>query len=358
MIGEMHMASSFVYVSNAGDGDISTYRLRPDGSLEAGPRARAAGKVGPIAVSRDRRFLYAAARSEPYTLFVYAIEPSSGALEPVGATPLVGSLPFIALDRTGRFLLGASYGANLVTVNSVGGDGKVHADPVVVLPTGRNPHSIRADRTNRYVYVPHLGTDQIFQFLFDERTGTLTSNTPPLVQLQPGSGPRHFVLSADNRFVYLLSEMVGTVTTLLLDAQTGLLTERGRATALPPDTTLRPGAPRGAGGVTARNTDNDIWAADVHLTPDGGFLYASERTSSTLAGFRINGDTGELAYLGSTPTELQPRGFAIDPTGEFLIAAGERSDKLSSYAIDPASGALQLRGRYPAGQGGNWVEIV
>jgi 6-phosphogluconolactonase len=271
-------------------------------------------------------------------------------------------LPFITLDGTGRFLLGASYGGNLVTVNAVGGDGKVGPEPVLVMPTGRNPHSIRADRSNRFVYVPHLGTDQVFQFLFDERSGMLAANTPPVVQLQQGSGPRHFVLSPDNRFLHLLSEMVGTVTTLALDARTGRLAERGRVSSLPPDTPLRPGVPRGPvpgpGAAPPRNTDQDIWAADIHMTPDGKFLYASERTSSTLAAFRVNAETGALAYLGSTPTERQPRGFAIDPSGSFLVAAGERSDTLSSYAIDPATGALQLRGKYPAGQGANWVEIV
>lgn len=360
--GRTPEALTFVYVSNAGDGDVSTYRMDDAGRLQPGPRVKAASMVGPMAVSWDRRFLYVAARSKPYTLFAYAIEPASGALHLAGTAPLAQSFPFIALDRTGRFLLAASYGGHLVSVNAVGGDGKVAPEPLQLIPTGRNPHSIRTDGTNRFVYVPHLGTDQIFQFLFDERTGRLTANTPPVVQMQPGSGPRHFVLSPDNRFVYLLSEMAGTVTTLSLDAKTGLLTELGRVSALPPDTPLRPGLPRGPvgapGGQPPRNTDQDIWAADIHVTPDGKFLYASERTSSTLGTFRVNPGTGELIYLGSTPTERQPRGFAIDPTGKFLVAAGERADTLSSYAIDPASGALKVLGKYPAGQGANWVEIV
>ena len=109
---------------------------------------------------------------------------------------------------------------------------------------------------------------------------------------------------------------------------------------------------------SSRNTDNDIWAADLHLTPDGKFLYASERTSSTLAAFSVDGASGKLTYLGSTPTERQPRGFAIDPKGKFLVASGEKSDTISAYTIDAASGALKLVGKYPAGKGANWVEIV
>ncbi len=120
-----------------------------------------------------------------------------------------------------------------------------------------------------------------------------------------------------------------------------------------------PRAPVGApGGPPPRNTANDIWAADIHMTPDGKFLYISERTSSTLAAFSVNADTGKLTYLGSTPTERQPRGFAIDPKGRFLVASGEQSDTISTYAIDQASGALRLIGKYPVGKDANWVEIV
>jgi 6-phosphogluconolactonase len=230
-----------------------------------------------------------------------------------------------------------------------------------VIPTGRNAHAILADNTNRFVYVPHLGTDQIFQFVFDEKSGRLSSNTPAVAQMKPMTGPRHLIVSPDNKFVYLLNELVATVTTLSLDAKTGLLKEVSAASALPPDTKLVPGAPRGAVGVAGappRNTDNDIWAADLHMTPNGRFLYATERTSSTLAAFSVNAETGALTYLGSTPTERQPRGFAIDPKGRYLVAAGEKSETISVYAIDPASGALRLLKKYPTGKGSNWVEIV
>ena len=67
---------------------------------------------------------------------------------------------------------------------------------------------------------------------------------------------------------------------------------------------------------------------------------------------------GKLTYLGSTPTEKQPRGFRIDPTGRFMVVSGEKSDTVSTYSIDPSSGALKLIGKYPTGKGSNWVEIV
>jgi 6-phosphogluconolactonase len=102
---------------------------------------------------------------------------------------------------------------------------------------------------------------------------------------------------------------------------------------------------------------NDIWASDLHITPNGRFLYAAERTGSTINGFTVDGASGKLTYVGSTPTEKQPRGFRIDPTGRFLVVAGEKSDTISSYAIE-SSGMLRHVAKVPTGKGSNWVEIV
>ncbi len=355
-------AGTFVYVSNAEDGEIGVYSLQTDGSLKAGERAKAANVVMPMAVSPDRRFLYAAARSKPYSVFVYAIDPSTGALKSLSMSPLAESFPYISLDKTGRYLLGASYGANLISVNAVGSDGSVAPEPLQVIPVGRNAHSIRTDESNKFVFVPTLGSNEIFQFTFDSKIGRLASNTPAVVLMKPALGPRHFITSSDNKFIYVLSELTGSVTTFSLNSDTGLLSEVSSASGLPPESKLGPGAPRGAvgapGGPPPRNTDNDIWAADLHLTPNGKFLYMTERTSSSLTTFSVDGASGKLTYLGNTPTEKQPRGFAIDPKGRFLVISGEKSDTISAYAIDGASGGLTLIGKYPAGKGANWVEIV
>jgi 6-phosphogluconolactonase len=347
---------TFVYVSNAEDGDIGVYELRADGTLVAKGRTPVGKAVMPMATSPDKRFLFAAVRSQPYAVHGFAIDARSGALSRVGAGPLAESLAYISTDRTGRFLLGASYGGNLVSVNPIGSDGLV-GEALQVMPTAPNAHSIRVDHTNRFAYAPHLGTDQVFQFRFDERTGRLTPNTPPFVQMKQRTGPRHLCFSHDNRFVYVLNELTATVTTLSIDAGTGRLAEVDFACALAPDTPLVPGMPRGA-GAPARDTTNDIWASDLHLTPDGRFLYAAERTGSTLGAFSVDATTGHLTFVAGIATEKQPRGFAIDPRGRYLVASGEKSDTISSYSIDPSSGALTLVGQCPGGKGSNWVEIV
>ena len=340
---------SFVYVSNAEDGDIGFYTMRA-GKLEPGARFKAGRALGPMSVSPDKRFLAAAVRAQPYAVHVFSIDGKSGQLTPLGSAPLAESLPYITYDRTGRWLLGASYSAHLVSVNPVGADGRA-GEPQQVIPTARHAHAIITDRSNRFVFVPHLGTDQVFQFRFDARSGRLAPNSPPHVQVKAGSGPRHLVTSPDNRFVYLLNELTATVTTFELGAD-GLLTELATTPSLPAGK-LRPGMPRPQEG---RDVSNDVWASDIHLTPDGRFVYAAERTSSTIN--VLKADSGRLEYLSSVTTEKQPRGFRIDPSGRHLVVSGEKSDHLAVYSIDPSNGALALAGRYPTGRGSNWVEIV
>jgi 6-phosphogluconolactonase len=246
----------------------------------------------------------------------------------------------------------------MVSVNPIGKDGKV-GKPQQVIPTALNAHCIITDKTNHYVYVPHLGTDQIFQFRFDAKTGKLTANTPPVVQMKAGTGPRHLIVSGNNKFAYLLSEMTAVVTTLSLDQKTGLLSAVSEASALPPDSKLKPGAPRvpSGQGEPPRDVSNDIWASDLHLTPDGKFLYAAERTSSTLGALSVDAAAGTLTYVSSTPVEKQPRGFRIHPNGKYMVVSGELSDTISVFAIQ-ATGGLKLLEKYPTGKGSNWVEIV
>src|SRR5689334_12655677 len=356
-------AATYVYVSNADDGNIGLYTLESDGTLKPGERFDAGGKpVMPMSVSPDKKYLFAAVRAKPFTAVSYSIDRKSGKLKEVGRGPLAESLPYISIDKSGKFLLGASYGANLVSVNPIGKDGKV-GKPLQVIPTARNAHSIITDRTNKYVFVPHLGTDQIFQFKLDARTGKLAANTPATVQMGQGTGPRHIIMSADNKHAYLLSELVATITTLSLDAKTGLLKQESVASFLAPDSKLVPGAPRGAisgPGTNApppRDVSNDIWASDLHLTPNGKFLYALERTGNQIGAMSVDAASGKLTYLSTTQTEKQPRGFQIDPSGKYMVVTGEKSETISVYSIAD-NGALALLKQYPTGKGSNWVEIV
>ncbi|HVY00636.1 MAG TPA: beta-propeller fold lactonase family protein [Pseudorhodoplanes sp.] len=335
---------TFVYVGNAESQDISVFHLTDGGALEPlaavpVPGPVTPGSTTPLAISPDKRFLFAGLRNEPYSCATFHIDPVGGSLNFVGSGPLADSMAYISTDRTGRHLLAASYGGNRVTVSPIGPGGLVERarQSVTTLP---NAHAILADPSNRFVFHTSLGGDVIYQQKFDARTGTLTPNDPPMIGAPDGSGPRHLRFSPDGRFIYVMSELDAKVYVYPYDAATGRMSDFIQAAATAPDE-LR----------------DKPWGADIHLTPNGHFLYASERRSSTLAAFRVAAD-GRLALIGNFPTEKQPRGFGIDPRGRYLIAAGQLSHHVACHAIDPKTGDIVMLKRYPAGRSPNWIEFV
>src|SRR5688572_28688939 len=171
------MSGLFVYISNAESREIGVYGLDPaNGALTQVESVPVSGNVFPLAVSPDRRFLYAALRTEPFTVVSFAIDASTGRLTPLGSAPLPDSMAYISTDRTGRYLLAASYPGNKLSVSPIGAHGFVQP-PQAVLRTELNAHCIIADGSNRFVLCSTLGSDVVMQFRFDASTGVLTPNT-------------------------------------------------------------------------------------------------------------------------------------------------------------------------------------
>ncbi|MBT2324567.1 beta-propeller fold lactonase family protein [Variovorax paradoxus] len=334
-------AATWVYVSNADSQEISVLELdRSQGMLKPVESVNVGGQVMPMAVSPDKRFLYAALRSQPFRVVSFSIDGASGKLKKLGEAPLADSMANIDTDATGRWLFAASYPGHKITVNSI--DDKTGSVGAIqqLLPTAPNAHAIHADAANRFVLATSLGGDNVSSWRFDAQTGVLSPNDPPLTAGAAKSGPRHFVWDKAQRFLYLLDELDARLHVYAWDAARGTLQLQHSSTTLPEGFTGKP------------------WAADLHLTPDGRYLYASERTSSTLAGFKVDAATGRLQPLGQTPTEKTPRGFAIDQSGRFLIVVGQESHSASVHPIDAATGALGTPKRLPLGKNPNWVEIV
>ncbi|MDP4074651.1 beta-propeller fold lactonase family protein [Acidovorax sp. A1169] len=334
-------AATWVYVSNADSQDLSVLELdRSAGTLKPVETVPLAGMAMPLAVSPDKRVLYVALRSQPFRVVSLAIDPASGKLRKLGEAPLADSMANIDTDATGRWLFAASYPGHKITVNSIGKDGAVGAVQQLI-PTAPHAHAIHADAANRHVFATSLGGDNLSAWRFDAETGRLTAHEPALTTVVPEkSGPRHFVWDRAQRHMYVLNELDAAVHVMAYDAARGTLRSVQRTTALPAGFAGKP------------------WAADLHLSPDGRTLYASERTSSTISSFRVDASTGQLQPLGQVPTEKSPRGFAVDSSGRFLIAAGQESHSLSLHPIDAATGIPGAPTRVPAGKNPNWVEIV
>lgn len=336
---------TFVYVGNAESNEIFVLRLdRPAGELTLIetvpiPGVVKAGTSTPMAVSPDRRFLYVATRGEPQAVACFAIDAKSGKLKYLGSGPLADSMAYIATDQTGRFLFAASYPGHRLTVSPIGPQGIVGPTRQII-EHQTNAHAVLPDAQNRYVLATTLGNDLVNVFRFDAIGGKVDLNTPPAVSVKAKTGPRHFVFHPNGQLVYVLGELDATIHVFDYAAGQGHLKEKQSISALAPGTTGR------------------IAAADLHITPDGKFLYSSERTSSTLTGFKINPADGTLTLIESIVTEEMPRGFSIDSTGQYLLVVGQRSHRLSSYRIIPASGKLAKLKEYAMGKSPNWIEIV
>jgi len=334
------MASTVVYVACADSHEIAVLRLDPaSGALAPVQQVATGGTVMPLAVSPDRRRLYASIRSAPLAVLSFAIDPDDGTLAPLGTSPLPASMCWIGLDRSGRWLLSASYGESLVAISPIGDDG-VAGPARQTVGTAPNAHSIQVDPANRFAFAACLGGDVVPAFAFDAASGTLELRPEPAWRTRAGAGPRHFAFHPTAPFVYLLNELDATVDALEHHADAARFGHIQTISSMPPGVIGKP------------------WAADLHFTPDGRFLYTSERRSSTLAAFAVDAKGGWLTPLGRVETALEPRGFAIDPSGRWLLAAGQASHSLRVHGIDAKTGALSAHADLGVGRNPNWVAIV
>ena len=356
-------AGTYVYVSSTEAGDISAYELDYQKQvLRPVEKFVAAKMMMPMVASHDGKRLYAITRAQPYGVYSYAIDSGSGKLQAKSVTAMPDSMVNLAIDGSGRWLIGASYGGNTLSVNRIEDDGSVSSTSTFFGASGgQRPHSLIMDRSGARLYVPHLATDEIRNYRFDPQSGMIDVPRATLVPVKPGSGPRHSVFSKDEKFLYLLTESTGEVLVFKHDSKTGSLSLVQTAASQPSNTRLVPGKPTPP-MTTPVDTTSDvvdpIASADIKMTPDGRYLFTSERTLGQISRFKIDPENGEVTLLGLTATESSPRGIAIDPDSRFLVASGQNSTTLSLYAIDFQTGNLDLIGRPSVSRGANWVQIV
>lgn len=336
-----------VYVSNAGDPSISIFAMnRATGDLAPIDRIAIPGANKPsptsmpLALTPDRRFLYAALRSEPYTVASFAIERTSGRLSHLGNAPLAASMAYVITDRSGRYLLAASYPQSLLSINPIGADHQIVGTPTQVLHTQPKAHCVVVDATNKYAYCTNLGGDIIMELRFDAAHGRVSPNDPAEIATKRGAGPRHLAFHPSGNFLFLITETTATIGSYRIERTNGALEAIQFVDMLPAD------------------HKGEIAAADLHVTPDGHFLYGSERKTSSLAGFRIDPLHGTLSPIGRWPTETTPRGFNIDPRGRFLLSVGLDSKHLTVYSIRPSEGTLDPIKQHAVGKQPNWVQFV
>ncbi|WP_108459046.1 lactonase family protein [Devosia naphthalenivorans] len=331
----------FVVVCNSTGGSLSHYAMSAEGKLaELGeqplPGVGAPNGACPMTVSEDRQRLYLAFRGQPDEILSFGVDPAQRSLVLLGRAPLAESMAHIALSSDGRFLLSASYGGGCVSMNPVGSDGVVGAPTDTLATAGKMHCCVPLPGSNAFLATSL--EDSVILTLRVSDAGKL-SQIPSRSVAAPGSGPRHLVLHPSGRFCYLVTEFAATVSVYSLDGE-GLSPQ-----ALCTASTLPP------------HWQREGWGADIRLTPDGRFCYASDRTSSTIAGFSVHANGGVLRSIGYTNVACWPRAFNITPDGRFIISLGEMSDRIEVFSIDQSNGSLDKRDAVATGKGPNWVEI-
>lgn len=333
--------SYYVYVAVAGEDKIAIWTLdRDTGAMSWQEDLVLGGAPSPLAVHPDQRTLYAGLRGICH-LASLRIDPADGSLTPFRAIELQSDPCFLATDRAGRYLLSAYYRAGHVAVHPLDADGAAALPPVEWLATAPCAHALQTDPTNRYAYVPHVAqSNAIYQFAFDAETGHLTPNAVPRVVPQAGVGPRHYCFHPALDVVYFDNEQGSSVTVYHLDPETGTLEPFQTLSTLPED-------------YAGQNT-----CAQIHITPQGSYLYATNRGHDSIACYAIDSDTGALTSLGQQPTQATPRAFNIDPSGRYLLASGLDSGRLTVYRIEDGRGTLESLSEVPVGERPMWVTIL
>lgn len=332
------MTQTVVYVSCAESREIHVFSLDPhSGEVRLRQRLTMANAPLPMKVGQDQRVLYVGTRTEN-ALLAFTIDAGSGELALLGDAPAATGPTYVSCDRAMRVAFSASYGGNCLSVFPL----DAHCAPLPASQTEMDlphVHAALMDASNRWLLVPLLAADALRIYRLQDN-GRITANDPAMIKVRPGSGPRHLVFSPDNRHVHCLNELDGSIDLFDFDALAGTLTLKQSQSVLPP-------------GFTGK-----AWAAELRVTPNGRFLYATDRTASVIAAFAVDLHSGRLALIDHYPTESQPRGMGIDPSGLWLIAAGQLSHRLTVYAIDPASGQLSARQSHPTGRDPICVEFA
>lgn len=303
------------------------------------------GRGLPLAHSPDRRRLYASVYGDQESddkniVDTFAIDQGTGHLIHMSTAPIMAQLGHISVDRSGGFLLGASQPSGLVVVYPIGHHGQVQPYPSYSMVPLPGAHQILTDYSNQYAYVPSLSSDMMASLIFDEKTGTFRENSPPEIALQHGAGCRHLAFHPNRRFLYLLNQYDGSVVVYRLAAATGGLHEVMRASVLPLDFKGSP------------------WAAQIHVSPNGDRLFASERRGSTLAAWDIDQLNGQISNRHLVETAENPRCFDVTPNGRFIVLSALKGGCIELFDVSQRSVAPKKVLELPTASEPGWVEII
>ncbi|GAB3291753.1 lactonase family protein [Hymenobacter tenuis] len=339
--------SSLVYVGTYGPADqenIVLYRLSPDtGVLARVMGAKGGASPSFLTVDAQHRYLYAVNEVDNFQgtpnggVSAFAIDKQSGSLTLLNQQASAGTIPcYISLDASGRNALVANYGTGSVGALPIGPDGRLQPASATGQHTGSGPHKdqpharahcLLPDPAGRFVFAVDLGTDTVYAYALDAARGTWQIQPTPAFQANPGAGPRILTFHPTQPRAYLINELNGTLTALAYNAAEGTFTEIQTISTLP----------EGFSGWNA--------CADVHVSPNGKFVYGSNRGHNSLAVYSLEEGSGRMRLVEHVMLPGKtPRSFAFDPSGLIVLVAHQQSDTIVTYFADAQTGRLTPTG--------------
>jgi len=293
-----------------------------------------------LTVDARQRRLYAVFETNDYlganqgAVGAFAIDQRKWTLSLLNQQPSQGAHPcHLAVDPQGELVAVANYSGGNIILAPISHDGSLLPATFLAQHSGSGPnqsrqqeahaHSVTFSPEGSFLLAADLGIDKIMSYLVDRENKQLVPSDPPFTATAPGAGPRHLTFSADGKYVYVINELNSTISAYHYHAQSGALSEFQTVSSLPLE-------------FKGSNT-----CADIHITPNGQFLYGSNRGHDSLAIFKINRQSGELTPLGhSSCGGKTPRNFAVDPSGKFLLAANQNSNNVVVFRINRRDGSL------------------
>ena len=295
-----------------------------------------------LTISPDKKHLYAVNETTPAdgpsgSISAFEIEPENLSLGFLNQRSSHAFAPcHVNIDEKGACLVVANYLGGTIAVYKRNEEGflseatdikKLEGSGTPAEQDASHPHSAVFSPDNRFVFVPDKGTDKIMIFELDHDNGKLEPAEPAYTSVQKGAGPRHFTFHPQGHFAYVINELDASINAFQYDYTTGRLTEIQQIPTIPGDYQ----------GFNA--------CADIHISPDGKFLYGSNRGHDSIAVYAIDEQSGQLSLVEYESVQgIFPRNFMIDRSGTFLYAANQNTDNIVAFRINRENGELDPTG--------------
>ncbi|AEW44459.1 6-phosphogluconolactonase, cycloisomerase 2 family [Serratia symbiotica str. 'Cinara cedri'] len=298
-----------VYVSSLESQQIHVWQLDIAGSLKLLQVINAPWQVQPMTMHPKKSYLYVGIRPV-FSIVSYRIQ-TDGTLYQASIASLPASSSYVSTDLLGRYLFSVSYSGNCISVSHINDDGLVTMPPIQQIRGAIAPHSANITPDNQYLLIPCLKEDCIRLFKLGIN-GQLMPHIQEVVNTAVGSGPRHIAFHPNGQYAYCVNELDGTVNILSI-------LKNGSKYCVTQTLDIMP-----------VECNCQRWASDIHITPNGLFLYTSERTMNLLTIFKVGAEGRTLSVVGYQSTDALPRSFNIDHSGRFIVSASQSSDHIIS----------------------------